>query len=88
MPPAKPTPPVSTPPAAKPAKPGRASPARKPPPSTALTHERIADDMDAFRRAGGKIEVLGNTRTLTRIGTDDAALAPRPATAPQRKRAR
>ena len=26
-----------------------------------LTHERIADDLKAFRKRGGRIEVLGNT---------------------------
>lgn len=34
---------------------------------TALTHERIADDLAAFQRAGGKIEVLGTTYTLKSI---------------------
>lgn len=32
-----------------------------------LTHEQISDDLDAFKRAGGKIEVLGNTLTLRTI---------------------
>lgn len=27
----------------------------------ALTHERLADDLEAFRKAGGKVEVLGHT---------------------------
>lgn len=31
---------------------------------TALTHEKIADDLAAFQRAGGTIEVLGTTHTL------------------------
>jgi hypothetical protein len=35
--------------------------------SPTLTHERIADDLAAFRKAGGRIEVLGVTRLLTRI---------------------
>lgn len=34
---------------------------------TALTHEKIADDLAAFQRAGGKIEVLGTTYTLKSI---------------------
>jgi hypothetical protein len=34
---------------------------------TALTHEKIADDLAAFQRAGGTIEVLGTTRTLKSI---------------------
>ncbi|MBO9716404.1 MAG: hypothetical protein J7507_06240 [Pseudoxanthomonas sp.] len=36
-----------------------------------LTSERISDDLDAFRRAGGRIEVLGNTRVLTKIDEND-----------------
>lgn len=39
-----------------------------------FTSERIAADMAAFRKAGGKIEKLGDTRTLQRIGaTTDPA---------------
>lgn len=34
----------------------------------ALTRERIAEHLEAFRKAGGSIEVLGATRTLQRIG--------------------
>ncbi len=34
---------------------------------SALTHEKIAADLEAFQRAGGKIEVLGNTYTLKSI---------------------
>ena len=32
-----------------------------------LTSEQIADDLKAFRKTGGKIEVLGNTNTFKRI---------------------
>ena len=32
-----------------------------------LTSERISGDLEAFRKAGGRIEVLGNTRVLNRI---------------------
>ena len=35
-----------------------------------VTHEAIAADIEAFRCAGGKIEVLGVTRTLLRIDAD------------------
>jgi hypothetical protein len=64
--------------------------ARKPPErGNSLTHERIAEHLDAFRQAGGTIEVLGTTRALTRIGVDEA---PAPATPPAnplpRKRSR
>ncbi len=38
----------------------------------AMTSERIADDLEVFRRNGGKIEVLGTTRSLKRIGRDQA----------------
>lgn len=41
----------------------------------ALTRERIAEHMEAFRKAGGAIEVLGTTRSLQRIG-EPAAAAP------------
>ncbi|TLX22238.1 hypothetical protein [Thermomonas fusca] len=43
----------------------------------ALTRERIAEHMDAFRKAGGTIEVLGTTRSLQHIGLPaDAQPAP------------
>ena len=32
-----------------------------------MTHERIAADMEAFKKAGGRIEVLGTTRVLTKV---------------------
>lgn len=46
---------------------------------SALTHEKIADDLAAFQRAGGRIEVLGNTQTLKSIRPPEvpAASAPR-----------
>jgi hypothetical protein len=34
---------------------------------SALTHEQIASDLDAFARSGGKIEVLGTTFTFKSI---------------------
>jgi hypothetical protein len=33
-----------------------------------LTREQIEDDLAAFRKAGGKVEKLGNTLTLKKIG--------------------
>ncbi|HVI59931.1 MAG TPA: hypothetical protein VM619_13810 [Luteimonas sp.] len=41
-----------------------------------VTSERIAEDLATFRAAGGRIEVLGNTRSLTKIGVDPALEAP------------
>ena len=35
-----------------------------------VTHETLSADIDAFREAGGRIEVLGVTRSLLRIGRD------------------
>lgn len=46
---------------------------------TPLTHETIAKDLEAFRKAGGKIEVLGTTRSLQRIDIDPTASPPAPA---------
>lgn len=40
---------------------------RKEPETRQLTSARIADDLSAFRQAGGEIEVLGVTRVLTRL---------------------
>ncbi len=42
----------------------------------AMTRERIAEDMEAFRKSGGRIEVLGVTSTLTRIGVGATAATP------------
>ncbi|MDR7193217.1 hypothetical protein [Luteimonas terrae] len=50
-----------------------------------LTSDRIADDLASFRKSGGKIEVLGNTRTLTRI--DGPAVPPPVEAAPRKRRA-
>lgn len=33
-----------------------------------LTSERIAADLAAFRKGGGKIEVLGNTKVFKNLG--------------------
>ena len=47
---------------------------------TDVTHESLDADIAAFRKAGGRIEVLGVTRSLLRIGADgDEASPPVPA---------
>jgi len=63
------------------AKTDRAFSSRKSGQSSGLTHERIAADLDAFRKSGGKIEVLGVTQALKKIAPDDGASPPRPAKA-------
>ena len=45
-----------------------------------VTHESLSADVAAFRKAGGRIEVLGVTRSLLRIGREgDETLPPVPA---------
>ena len=53
---------------------------RKPTERNAITHERIAADLEAFYKSGGQIEVLGVTRSLTKIDGGDAS-PPAPAKA-------
>jgi len=50
--------------------------ARKPNERSPVTHERVAEDIEAFRKAGGKIEVLGVTRSLLRVGIEPGDPAP------------
>ena len=51
----------------RPRNPDRSFP-RKPSDRRPLTSEAIASDLAAFEAAGGRVEVLGVTRTLKRIG--------------------
>jgi hypothetical protein len=45
-----------------------------------VTHESLTADIAAFRKAGGRIEVLGVTRSLLRIGREgDEVPTPAPA---------
>jgi hypothetical protein len=39
----------------------------------ALTSDAIAADIEAFRRVGGAIEIMGTTNTLLKIGRVSAA---------------
>lgn len=52
-----------------------------------MTHERIAADIDAFRKAGGKIERLGVTRSLLRIDPDNGTSPASPPAGTPRRRA-
>ena len=46
-----------------------------------LSHERIAADIAAFRKAGGKVEVLGNTPILRSVPFGKATTATAPVAA-------
>lgn len=50
-----------------------------------VTRERLESDLADFRKAGGSIQVLGNTRVLTKV--DAPAEQPEPAPAPVAKAA-
>jgi len=60
--------------------------ARKSGTRTPMTHEGIAADIEAFRGAGGKIEVLGVTRTLLRIDTAEAETPQQPTPTPTKEK--
>ena len=75
MPPSKKTTPAM-PASVPPSKTSHLFSARKPNERSPLTHERVAEDIEAFRKAGGKIEVLGVTRSLLRVGTEPGDPAP------------
>ncbi|WP_101926442.1 MULTISPECIES: hypothetical protein [Luteimonas] len=51
----------------------------------AVTSARIADDLADFRKSGGRIEVLGVTRTLMKVDAEPAP-PPKPEAAKPRKR--
>ena len=52
-------------------------PTRKANERSLVTHERVAADIEAFRKAGDlKIEVLGVTRSLLRVGAEPGDPAP------------
>jgi len=56
--------------------PTNAGSGRKSESSRELTSERLAQDMDAFAAAGGRIEVLGTTVTLKRLAGETEETAP------------
>ncbi|MFC0679664.1 hypothetical protein ACFFGH_17640 [Lysobacter korlensis] len=51
-----------------------------------LTSEQIADHLAAFQRSGGKVEVLGITRTLKHVLPVAAEAVPAAAPAPAKKK--
>ena len=72
--PKKPHPAGAAPPAIAPSKTSHLFAPRKANDRSPVTREAIEADMEAFQQAGGKIEVLGTTRSLQRIdaGTTDS----------------
>ena len=70
--PKKPHPAGAAPPAIAPSKTSHLFAPRKANDRTPVTREAIEADMEAFQQAGGKIEVLGTTRSLQRIDADVA----------------
>lgn len=71
------------------AKRARTRSTRKADSANSLTSERIADDLATFRKGGGKIEVLGNTKVFKSMGPMAAASKAKTAAkkAPVKKRA-
>jgi len=51
-----------------------------------VTRERLENDLAEFRKAGGHIQVLGNTRVLTRVDAVDEPAAEAVATKPPAKK--
>ena len=74
--PKKPHPAGASPPAIAPSKTSHLFAPRKANDRTPMTREAIEADMEAFRQSGGKIEVLGVTRSLHRIDADPDSAAP------------
>ena len=88
MPSSKKTPSAAASASVPPSKTSHLFPTRKANERSLVTHERVAADIEAFRKAGGKIEVLGVTRSLLRVGIEpgDAAPAMPAKPAPTRRR--
>jgi hypothetical protein len=76
MPPSKKATPATAPASVPPSKTSHLFSARKPNQRAPVTHERVAEDIEAFRKVGGKIEVLGVTRSLLRVGIEPGDPAP------------
>ena len=70
--PKKPHPAGAAPPAIAPSKTSHLFAPRKANDRTPVTREAIEADMEAFQRAGGKIEVLGITRALNSVSMGPA----------------
>jgi hypothetical protein len=76
MPPSKKATPATAPASVPPSKTSHLFSARKPNQRAPVTHVRVAEDIEAFRKVGGKIEVLGVTRSLLRVGIEPGDPAP------------
>ena len=86
MPSSKKTPSAAASASVPPSKTSHLFPTRKANERSLVTHERVAADIEAFRKAGGKIEVLGVTRNLQRIGVEPDAAPATPPPAPAKRR--
>ena len=86
--PKKPHPAGAAPPAIAPSKTSHLFAPRKANDRTPVTREAIEADMEAFQQAGGKIEVLGTTRSLHRIDADANAPPPPAPAKPTSSRSR
>ena len=86
MPRPKKSPATAAPAAVPPSKTSHLFGARKAGDRSVMTHEALAADLEAFRKSGGKIEVLGTTQALRRIGQDAAPPTAAATDAPPKRR--
>ncbi|MEG2942511.1 MAG: hypothetical protein RR969_13175 [Thermomonas sp.] len=86
--PKKPHPAGAAPPAIAPSKTSHLFAPRKANDRAPVTREAIEADMEAFRQSGGKIEVLGVTRSLQRIDAEPTATPPPAPAKPTSSRSR
>lgn len=85
--PKNPRPPGTAPPSIAPSKTSHLFGNRKAATKGPITREAIEADLEAFRKAGGEIEVLGVTHNLRRIGPNaDAAPTDTPPAPAKRRR--
>ena len=86
--PKKPHPAGAAPPPIAPSKTSHLFAPRKANDRTPMTREAIEADMEAFHQSGGKIEVLGVTRSLQRIDADPDGTPPAAPAKPTSSRSR
>ena len=84
--PKNPRPPGTSPPPIAPSKTSHLFSGRKVATKGPITREAIEADLEAFRKAGGKIEVLGVTNTLRHIGPNGSTAPTDPPPTPAKRR--